>query len=70
MFDIDTVIKEVALEVDESVDLVAAVCKHPFVTTVQAMKDPLEARDILFNKLFKFKLKRRFKEDKSRPYTK
>lgn len=70
MFDINTVIKEVSLEVDKDVDLVAAVCKHPFIKTVEVMKDPAEARDILFNKLFKFKLKKRFKEDKSRPYTK
>lgn len=68
MINIEQVIKEVALKVDEDVDLVAAVCKHPFITTVNIMKDPTEARDILFNKLFKFKLKRRYKEDKHRPY--
>lgn len=32
------------------------------------MQDPTETRDILFNKLFKFKLKRRYKEDKSKEY--
>lgn len=34
------------------------------------MKDEEDTKDILFNKLLKFKLKRRFKEDKSRRYSK
>lgn len=32
------------------------------------MQDPTETRDILFNKLFKFKLKRRYKENKNKEY--
>ena len=36
----------------------------------EQMKDGEDTRDILFNELFKFKLKRRFKEDKTRQYTK
>lgn len=32
------------------------------------MKDPEDTRDILFNKLFKFKLKSRFKENKNLKY--
>lgn len=32
------------------------------------MKDEKDVRDILFNSLFKFKLKRRYKENKSNPY--
>lgn len=32
------------------------------------MQDPAETRDILFNKLFKFKLKRRYKENKYKEY--
>lgn len=34
------------------------------------MKDDTDTRDILFNKLFKFKLKKRFKENKTQKYTK
>ena len=34
------------------------------------MKDDTDVRDILFNKLFKFKLKRRFSENKTQKYTK
>lgn len=33
------------------------------------MKDDNDIRDILFNQLFKFKLKRRYKENKSKGYT-
>jgi hypothetical protein len=33
------------------------------------MKDDLDTKDILFNKLFKFKLKRRYKENKTKEYT-
>lgn len=32
------------------------------------MKDEKDVRDILFNSLFKFKLKRRYKENKSNLY--
>lgn len=67
--DLNKIIKEVALSVDEDVDLVSAVCKHPFIQTVEIMKDPVDARDILFNQLFKFKLKRRYKENKTQKYS-
>ena len=33
------------------------------------MKDPTDIRDILINKLFKFKLKTRYKENKQLKYT-
>ena len=33
------------------------------------MKDETDTKDILFNRLFKFKLKRRYKEDKQKPYS-
>lgn len=68
MIDIEQVIKEVSLAVDKDVDLVSVVCKHPFIHTAKIMNDPTEARDILFNKLFKFKLKRRYKENKNLKY--
>ena len=37
--------------------------------TVNIMKDQQNVMDILFNKMFKFKLKRRYKEDKSKEYS-
>ena len=33
------------------------------------MKDEENTQDILFNQLFKFKLKRRYKENKNNKYT-
>lgn len=69
MIDIDQVIKEVAKETGIDKDIVSVVCKHPFLCTIDTMKDDVDTRDILFNKLFKFKLKRRYKENKTRKYT-
>ena len=69
MIDIDDVIKEVSKNTGVDKELVAAICKHPFNYTVQTMKDADDTRDILFNQLFKFKLKRRFKEDKTQKYS-
>lgn len=69
MIDINTVIREVAKNTDVDREIVEAVCKHVFEYTVEIMKDDIDTRDILFNKLFKFKLKRRFKEDKTRKYS-
>lgn len=36
--------------------------------TVEYMKDESEYKDILFNGLFKFKLKKRYRQDKTKPY--
>lgn len=70
MIDLEKVIREVSKRLDLDRDLVATVCKHPYQCVVEQMKDGEDTRDILFNELFKFKLKRRFKEDKTRRYTK
>ena len=67
MTDLDKVIKEVSKRLDLDRDLVAAVCKHSFKCVVDQMKE--DTRDILFNQLFKFKLKRRYKENKSKEYS-
>ena len=40
-----------------------------FYFTTQVMKDETDTHDILFNKLFKFKLKSRYKENKQRGYS-
>mgnify|MGYP003403522153 FL=1 len=37
---------------------------YQFYFTKQVMQDPDDTHDILFNKLFRFKLKSRFKENK------
>lgn len=69
MTNIDDVIKEVAKNLNLDRDVVNAVCKHVFQETVNIMKSE-DTSDILFNELFKFKLKRRYKEDKQRQYSK
>ena len=68
MIDIQKVIKIVSKRLDLDEDLVGIVCKHVFQATVDQMKSE-DTRDILFNQAFKFKLKRRYKEDKQRQYS-
>lgn len=67
MITIDDVIKEVTKRTQIDKDVVETVCKHPFLCTVDIMKDSADTHDILFAKLFKFKLKKRFKKDKTKP---
>ena len=69
MIDIDGVIKEVSIRTGIDKEIVSAICKHPFIQTVELMKDDANTQDILFNQLFKFKLKRRYREDKTKSYT-
>ena len=69
MITLDDVIKEVSINLNLDKDLVAEVCKHPFRETVNIMKSD-DISDILFNELFKFKLKKRYKENKQRQYSK
>lgn len=69
MIDIENVIKQVSKRTGIDKEIVAVVCKHPFLQTVEMMKDDDNIQDILFNQLFKFKLKRRYKENKTLEYT-
>lgn len=69
MITLDDVIKQVSKDLNVDKEIVNAVCKHVFQQTVDIMKSG-DTSDILFNEMFKFKLKRRFKEDKNRQYTK
>ena len=65
MIDIEYVIKEVSKQTGVDKDIVSVICKHPFLETVNLMKNDNNTQDILFNQLFKFKLKRRYKENKN-----
>jgi len=69
VIDIEEVIKEVSKRTNVDKDLISVICKHPFLQTVEIMKDDDNVQDILFNQLFKFKLKRRYKENKTNRYT-
>lgn len=69
MITIDQIIKETSKKLNIDIETVDIICKHVFKFTVDVMKDPDDYHEILFNKLFKFKLKNRFKEDKTKKYT-
>lgn len=69
MIDIEQVIKEVSQRTNIDSTTVDAICKHVFKFTVSVMKDETDYHDILFGGLFKFKLKNRFKEDKTKKYS-
>lgn len=68
MIDIDSVSREVSKETGYDLDIVKKVCQHVFKQTEQIMKSE-DTSDILFNKLFKFKLKRKYKDNKQKEYT-
>lgn len=69
MITLEDVIKQVSKNLDIDKEVVNTVCRHVFQETVEIMKSD-DTSDILFNEAFKFKLKRRFKEDKNRQYSK
>ena len=69
MIDIDKVIKEVSKRTKVDKEIVEQVCKHVFRFTIDVMKDPTDYHEILFSRLLKFKLKNRFKEDKTIQYS-
>jgi len=69
VIDIEQIIKEVSKNTGIDKDIVSTICKHPFLQTVELMKDVENTSDIMFNRLFKFKLKRRYKENKQAKYS-
>ena len=69
MKDIEYVIKEVSKRTGADIERVDQICKHVFRFTIDSMKDENDYHEILFSKLFKFKLKGRFKEDKTKRYS-
>lgn len=66
---IDKVCRQIAKDLNEDPDLVKSIVMHQFYFTTQVMKDEDDTRDILINKLFRFKLKSRFKENKQSNYS-
>ena len=69
MKDLAYVIKEVSKRTGADIELVDQICKHVFRFTTDVMKDENDYHEVLFSKLFKFKLKGRFKEDKTKNYS-
>ena len=65
---LDDVCRQISKDLNLDFDIVIELVMYQFRYTVNIMKDPEDTRDILFNKLFKFKLKSRFKENKNLKY--
>lgn len=57
-----------AKELGEDPNVVYDVVMHQFHFIREVMNDPEDTHDILINKLFRFKLKKRFKKNKQLEY--
>lgn len=69
MTDFNKLVKQVSQELNEDKDLVEQICKYQFKFIKNVMQDPEDTHDILINKLIKFKLKTRYKNNKRLKYT-
>ena len=58
---------QIGRQLNEDPELVKQIVMHQFQFVVDVMKDPDDTRDVLLNKLFRFKLKNRFKDNKNKP---
>lgn len=67
--DLDKTCRQLAKELNEDYDIIHNIVMFEWRFTKKVMQDPEDTRDILFNKLFKFKLKPRFKVNKSKYYS-
>ena len=67
-FAIEKACKQLAKDLNEDVDTVHNIVMFQFRQIVEKMKDLDNTEDILLNKLFKFKLKTRYKNNKSLKY--
>ena len=66
--DLNKACRRIAKENQIDLDLVKKVVMYEFKYTKDIMQSD-NTEDILFNKLFKFKLKTRYKENKNQKYT-
>jgi len=66
--DIRKISNQIAKQLGEDKDFVYDVIMYQFLFTKEVMQDPEDYHDILYNKLFRFTLKSRYKEDKTKPY--
>lgn len=69
MTNFDKICKLVAKDLNEGPDAVRKVAMFQFKQIANLMKDSEDVRDILINKLLKFKLKTRYKNNKRLKYT-
>ena len=67
--DIEKIYKQIANEQHLDQELVKNIVNFQFQFIRDVMQDPEDVHDILLNKLFKFRLKTRFKENKQQKLT-
>lgn len=66
--DFDKICRLVSKDLNEDLDVVHKIVMFQFKQIVESMKNIDDTRDILINRLFKFKLKTRYKNNKSLKY--
>ena len=66
---IDKVCRQIANDLNEDPNVVKQIVMYQFQFVVDVMKDEDDTRDVLINKLFRFKLKKRFKDNKQSNYS-
>lgn len=69
MMNIDKVCRQIAKDLNEDPNVVKQIIMHQFQFVIDVMKDEDDTRDVLINKLFRFKLKKRFKDNKKSNYS-
>ena len=69
MMNIDKVCRQIAKDLNEDPNVVKQIIMHQFQFVVDVMKDEDDTRDVLINQLFRFKLKKRFKDNKQSNYS-
>ena len=60
----EQICKKVSQELNINYDIVKKIFDYQFTFIREVMQDKEDTHDILLNKLFKFKLKNKFKENK------
>lgn len=68
MTDFEQLVKQTSKDLNEDRELVKQICNYQFKFIKDIMKDETDTHDILINKLFKFKLKTRYKNNKQLKY--
>ena len=69
MMNIDKVCRQISKDLNEDPNVVKQIIMHQFQFVIDVMKDEDDTRDVLINKLFRFKLKKRFKDNKQSNYS-
>ena len=69
MTDVDEICRQISKTLNEDFSFVKDVVTSQFLFISKLMKDDDDTKDILINKLVRFKLKDRFKKNKERDYS-